>query len=636
MAEASRENDALEFVMSHVGASDRYKQQYLPRWQEALSNFFVEPYDDQNANSVNRPYGKHQSRLFGYNNGSRIYSSPHRNIQLKDPETHKAVMTFAAKLVKALLGDKKREYVSASPVGWEDAPLKAPTTTRLLRYAFGLPGSFRTMVEAIIDMLIFGTGIIEVQWRYEDVEMPVRTVEFDPLTGVEESFETRQRVTAYDDVELTVIDPADFYPDPGEYRMDRMKGAAKKFRMTALKARYLASSGRYDKSAVERAIGSSVERNKHAESTGNHAPDDDWREGVDQPQDRESVNEFREMIGYEYSGEVPWADDLGSSRRIITVLNGVVVRDRPYPLADPTLPFKTLIINPVNGRFYGVSPAEVIRHDQDFTDAMKILLATAVVRKVHAPLAYDSDSDLDVAMLRRWKPDQPIPIRGGPNNVGAIRYDVNTMDSFNMTAMLKNSMQEASGALGGIQGEEGPDREAATVGALRMQNAMNRPELAAMVIENECLPPIAASILRRYQQFLPDTPALMQRVGELPESAWIGDIMGDFDIQFVGSRMSFSRQQKLQAVDRIIALASVVPQAMAGINWEEFLKNVIGDTMELPDVAAFMADPQMMMRNIMMARVMGGIGASNGNGQAQGSEPAGALPAQMGGATVEQ
>ena len=610
----NREAEAYEFVMNFVEASKRYKDQYIGTWQEVLDNYMVRPYDGIGRNGVS-PFARPNDRR---------YSSSHRVI-LKDPETHKAISTYGAKLMRALFGDTRKEYIKARPVGYEDAPQKAPTTTRLLRYAFGLPGHFRTMTEAIFDMLLFGTAVIEVGWKYEEREMPVREV--TSTYGVEEDRFTRMVVPVYDDVILRVVDIHDFFPDPSQYRIHDMNGVAKRFKMTPIQARAMATGEIYDNAQVEKAISHGVK---------GEAPrgEQSFRSGVDQPENHTQCGPFDEMIGYEYWGDVPWEDDQGSSRRVITVLNNVVVRNDPSPYADYCLPFHTFIINPVHGRFYGVSPGEVIRYDQDFADVLKMLVAEAVIRQVHPPIAIDPDADVDVQALRAWKTDAVIAARGGPNAIGTLRYDANAPNGFAMLSALKESMQEASGALGGIQGEPGPDREAATVGAARMQFAMDRPELAASLIENECLPPIGRSILRRYQQFL-DSEGLALRVGEQPQSVWIGDIMGEYDIEFVGSRQEMTRQQKLQAYDRLISMANAIPPFAAMVPWQMIAQRLIGDELQLPEVAASIGDPNTIMANMLLQQASGpGGAASNGNGAVMSPQEPGMLPAQAGGGPV--
>lgn len=610
------ESRAYKFVMEFISASDKAtRQPYVERWQEILGNFIVDP-----------TYGTGNSATGPYRRPGRIYTSRKRDVVLKDPETHKVVMTYAAKLVRALYGSRDREYIKAKPRGWEDAPQKAPTVSRLLRYDFALPGHFRTLVESKVDMLLFGTSIIECSWCYEEREMPVRSVVSE--MGVETYTETRLSVPTYDDVKLTTVDPVDFYPDPSRYRIQDMPGAAKRFKMNAIEANYQVANERYDKEAVKKAV-----ENLGRHSSTTTTPSENFRAGLDQPQDTSTVSDFREMIGYEYWGDVPWEDDYGSSRRVITVLNNVVVRNDPWPLADPALPWHTMIINPVQGRFWGLSPAEVIRYDQDFADVIKILLAEAIIRQVHPPIAFDPSSDVDVGALKAWKADALITARGGPASVGVLSYNANVANGFAMLSGLKNSMQEASGALGAIQGEPGPSRESASVGTQRIQFAMDRPELAGMVIENECLPPLGLAMLRRNQQFL-DSEGLQKRIGEQPESVWIGDIMGEFDVEFVGTRMSMSRQEKLQSYQTLAGIAGAIPPLQAQIPWTDIARELVGDVLQLPEVAARMQDPRMVAMNMAMMQALGPGGPAN-NGVPASPQPAGMLPAQSMGAPVE-
>jgi hypothetical protein len=606
--------------MSFVANSRRYKDQFVDRWREVLSNFIVDP-EDFTTSTVSRPYDK--SRYGG------IHQS--RGVILKDAETHKAVMTYASRLVLTILGDRRGEYIHAVPTGWEDASVKGPTVTKLLRYTFGLPGHFRTMVEAVIDMLLFGTAVVEVNWKYQEREQLVRSA--SSVDGVIVDEFVRQRVVAYDDPLISVVDNQNFFPDPSNHRIENMTGVAKKFQTTAMDARAMAKAEIYSKSAVEEAIA-----NMEAADDPDHTSErsEMFREGIDQPWHTGQVDDFTPMVGFEYWGEVPWEDDKGSSRRVITVLNAVVVRDDPYPLADSELPFRALTINPVQGRFYGVSPAEVIRWDQSLQDAIKILLAEAIIRSVHPPIAYDIDSEIDLNKLRRWQPDIPIGIRGGPNSVGTLKYDANVFNGFSQAQALKTSMQEASGALSVVQGQGLPHgRASATEAGFTAEQALNRPELASALLEKDAMPAIARSVLRRHQQFLEDDEDLALRVGEQPQPAWIGDIFGDFDISFVGSRLSMTRQEKLQSYDRLVSLTAAIPQAGLMVPWMDLLQNIIGDTLELPEVAATMGNPQTIQLNAILNQMaQAGQGAGNGNGTSPSAQPAGQLPAQAGGNAV--
>jgi hypothetical protein len=595
--------------MSFVAASEKYRDQHIGKWQEILSNFMV---DVDNMGTGSFGHGVGTPDPF---KSSRVYRPTKSSVRLKDPETHRLVMMYASKLVRSIFGDPKREYVQAAPSGYEDA-IKAQTTTRLLRYAFGLPGTFRTFVEAVVDMILFGTCVVETGWKYEEREMLVRSVESE--FGVETSSSQRIMVPVYDDPTIKPVDITMFYPDPSHYRMEDMLGAAKQFQMSAIEAKRMEAKGIYKNVRAAVQGGVSVEG----------PPKVSFRQGIDQPQPQ-NVPGFGNMIGYEYSGEVAY--DSGAKREKVTIINATVVRREPYD--DYYLPFHAFTINPIQGRFYGISPAEVVRSDQSLADAIKILLAEAVIRQVHPPIAYDSDADWGPggeAKLREWKADLPIAVRGGPSAIGTLRYDANVQNGFAFLTGLKQSIQEASGAMGGIQGEEGPDREAATVGANRIQMALDRPELAGMLLESDPLPCLASSILRLYQRYLIDTDDLKKRIGEMPEPVWIGDIMGDFDVTFHGSRQVTSRQQKLQSYDRLIAMASAIPNLMVQIPWDQIARDVVGDLLELPEVAMKMPDPNVIMQNAALSQALG-PGAANGNGQATAAEPVGMLPAQASG-----
>ena len=94
---------------------------------------------------------------------------------------------------------------------------------------------------------------------------------------------------------------------------------------------------------------------------------------------------------------------------------------------------------------------------------------------------------------------------------------------------------------------------------------------------------------------------------------------------------AMSRQQKMQAYDRLISYASMNPVFAAMLPNLQLAQELIGDTLELPEIAAMVGDPEQFQLNLMMQQLLGG-GAGNGNGTALSAEPAGALPAQVSGA----
>ena len=94
-----------------------------------------------------------------------------------------------------------------------------------------------------------------------------------------------------------------------------------------------------------------------------------------------------------------------------------------------------------------------------------------------------------------------------------------------------------------------------------------------------------------------------------------------------------SRSEKLQSFDRLTAMAGAVPPLQAMIPWDQIAKELIGDLLQLPEVAARMQDPQMVAQNMAMMQALGQNGGAAQNGVANSPEPAGMLPAQASGST---
>ena len=592
---------AKKFVDSWVAGGQQLIDDNVEKWREVMANVLVTPYSDEGS-TTGRPYGKARDKDV-------------RNLVLKDPESSQIAETFRSNLMGALFSDPEGKYIIAEPRGWEDSK-KAKTVTSLMRYVFNLQGVYRTLSEAVLDLAMFGTVVLETPWVEIERDVLVRTVE--ERGGVEISDEYRDTVIAYDDPEINQIDLLDWYPDVDETRIEKMRGAAKGFKMKPSSARAMVKDGQYDKDAVEKAI-------QNAKTLALDKVEQRKRE-VRHRRDSAKISLAADMMlmrGYEYWGEVDFESKDGISRRVVTVLNGCVVRNDPWPLTDPELPFHVLVINPVKGRHYGKATAEVVRYTQDFADAMLMLIAEATVRQVHPPLAIDLSKDIDPSAVRAWEPDAIIAVDGDTNGaVSTVQYGANIWQGTQFQASLKQQMREGSGALGPTQGLGlGANRASATEAAGTFEKAMVPIEAVAQLLEKDGLPQLGRGLLKRYQQFLEDSSELEDRVGELPEGVWIGSIMGDFDVQFVGTRNAVSKQMKLQGIDRLIAMAQVMPEQFARVPMDKVLAELFGDVLNLPSIAEAMADPEQQaaaeaenLRLQAQQNMMGGPTGQQGGG----------------------
>lgn len=608
------EETAVEFVTEFVGASAEVNDEALSMREEILQNYFVRSWeDDYNAPEIANPY-RNQGRWTADN-------AP----RLKDPETHQVCETWKSQLTSMLFGDRERRYVQARVRGMADVR-PAEIMTRLLRYNFGLEGHYRTFHEAVGTATQFGTGVVEVYHRYETFPggLPVRSISYE--SGFEISnFVRMPDAVVFDDPCIIEIDREDFFPDPGETRTERMIGAAKRFRITADKAMDQVERGRWKRSAVMEAIDAAGE-GKDTRDSAERA----IRKAVGAiAQNAGTPGAFKPMCGFEYKGDVPWKPKDGVRRRVLTVLEGKLVRDIPWPYTDPRIPFHEIVICPQQGRFDGLSPAEVIRHDQDFADGMKNLIATAMVRRVHPPFVYDKMAQPDLAKLLAWMPDAPIGVTGSPDSVKTMPYDADVFGAGNFLGGLKQSMRESSGALGTVQGVGlGVDRASATEADRTFSAGMARPEMAARLIEEACLPPIGKAIIKIYQQMLYDSEDLAKRIGT-DEYALAEMQDPDFDAEFIGSRLALSSSERLAAWDRLNAMLMIPGYP------PELLGHYVAEVLKLPEAARIVATPEAGAEREIIRMMAGGKGqAGNGNGTVPASGPAGLLPAQTGGMSV--
>ena len=603
-------DEQAEWVMSFIEDSreDRDPLEYI--WEETEKNYLVRPYDDEfSGRDTSNPLsmGDYGARGGGFS-------------VLKDPETHQEMMTIASKIVLSLFGEPG--FVKAKGVGFEDIH-KATIAGKLIEYAHRLPGHYWEILQWVVATCVFGTGIVEEFWDYVEEPRIFRDVIIDPLTGQEIPNETIYEVPVYDDPRIQWRDHRDFFPDPSQTMLHRMLGAASRFKMTAQQARALSENEVYESAKVEEAVkfGSStdpLESEDHDgdETTGGH--------------EKEAHPDFIEMYGYRYVGQVPWRPKDGYDRREIVVLNGVTVRSKVWPRRLPWFECKLM---PRLGSFWGLAPAEVIRHDQDFADVVKMMLADAVVRMVHPSPVVNMNVSPDMERIRRPRPDLPITVEGDPNNAIAWpNFNPPLGAAFEMWNGAKQHMREASGALGAVQGLGlGSKRFSATEAAQTFDQALDRPELFATVMEREFLPPLGQYTLALYQEHIePGTDDLQRRVGQTNIPVVLADILGEFDIEFVGSRQ-MNNQQKTAAFREIMQAGSN-PVLQQLIPWIPLLQKHFRE-IGADEIAAMVGNPQLMKLHLALTQMAGPGNAQSGNanGTTPRQPPSGALPAQLAG-----
>jgi hypothetical protein len=599
---ASAEDEA-RFVLSFVEHSGNARSHYEEIWQETLQNYLVRPLGQRNVNQlVQYPHlglNDHGARNNGYS-------------QLKDPESHQLVESLLANEMVLLYSDLSGALRSR-PVGMEDAH-KSTTVNRLLTCEFRREGHYRSLYEWSKDKYIFGTGILESYWYYKEEPQVFRSTSYE--AGVQLSEEQYLMAPVYDGVKMRPVDLMDFFPDPGHSRICDMEGVAKRFQVTAQAAR---ENPNYDQEAVKRAI------LHKAESDSKERQDKGDREGLDRPMVTKSHPDFKPLVGYCYYGNVPYKPKDGVRRRRVEVLCGEVVLSQPW---YGRVPFFENSACPIQGRFYGLSPLEVMRFSQDYTDTLKNSIADAVLRMVYMAPLVDRNADVQGNMLKRWHPDKPI-YTNRMEGVQFLPYAPPLAPVFATYQGEKEQIQQGSGALGVLQGQGlGVNRASGTEAAGTFQRAGIRPEASAMLTEREYLPPLGLYNLKLCQRYIQDDADLAQRVGEMPEPAALADIMGDFDLEFIGSRLEGTKAEKLAAFREAFGLGAN-PIATAMMPWGPMIVRFLRESGLHEEALEVGKSLELQLQLGLPVGQPPTIG--NGNGEQPNAPPAGMLPAQSAG-----
>lgn len=579
LGESFRRNEEIEFVHDFFEKSDAYKQQFVPIWDEVFDNYLVAPL----SSSQNRAFPRIGSVAIAPNP-----SPPGAQAVLKDPETHQIIETLATQAIGLLLSS--RDYVTAVPRGIDD-PDKARLLSRLIMAILEQPGWFRTQYQAFKNAFIFGTSILELSWetRSRMQEVKVQTID---ETGQVVGVDMQGREVIYRDQPLLREIPIhDFYPDPSGTRIQSdMQGAGKRFRITEAQAFQLAEGTTYEMEATRRAFES-------GDSTESESEDE--RPGYESLTTR-TVDAFNENTGFEYWGTVPFKRADGQNR-VLTVINGELVRSRRNPFIDGGIPMKEMVVNPITGRFYGLSPAEVIRFLQDSADNMLMLFTDAADLAVRNVLLVGQTFRGDLNRLEGRKPNDAIPCFN-PDAIKPLPVDLNSLQ-FSALEMgrRKFSMKESSGSLNPLA--QTGDRSTATEISEVVRLASQRVELMVQLMEQDFYPWLGRTLHSRLRQFLPPGGAVASLNGE-PLKVPLEAIDFESDVRFMGSRQATTKFQKAAQMRELLNVVGTNPDIVTLL--PKPMTRYLRDILEFPDAEEIMqtavqARQQMIQRELALA-----------------------------------
>lgn len=577
-----------EFVMDFIEKSTAYKDQFIPLWDEIQDNYFVTPTGQRDRYIwKNRPF---------YGQGVNGIGAARTRSVMKDPETHQNIEALAAQGMGLLIGT--RDYLRVSPVGADDYE-KARFLGRILQSILEQPGWFRTHYGLLKNAFTYGTSICELGWETCSRSQMARVPIYNEL-GVQVGVQDVPQDVVYRDAPMfRELDIYNAYPDPTGTRIHHdMVGFAKRGKMTAMLADKLVQYGTYDNSAVR----SAIDRSKSGSKQGGAERWDNELQNRDLPSD------FKPLTFFEYWGQTPYRDGKGHNNKVITLLEGEVVRSTVNPYLDGEIPFKEVIVNPVPGRFYGLSPAETVRFLQDSADNMLMVLNDAADAAIRSPLlvgtSFGGDMErlknrdlLDIIECRNPEAVKPLPV-----DLSALNYAAQDLQR------RKQSMREATGMTNPMQAITSGGRQTATEVSELVRMASQRVEMMIQLIERDDYPWIGRAIHSRLKQFMPPGGGRVFFEGESIDFD-LADINFDADVSFSGSRLAMSQFQILQQYNQALTILGANPGVVG--QYPDLVVRLMRDGLKILDAETQVARAiKMNQTNQLMGMITSGQGGA--------------------------
>lgn len=538
------EIEDMAFVLDHVEKATRYRQPFEPVWDEIRDNYCVVPFGTSPSSTL--------EALMGYATTGTATATIDGRSRLKDPETHQVIETITSQALLLLLGPL--DYLRAIPYYNPD---KARFIERLLMSYMAQPGEYRTHYQLIKNAFSYGTAYVEIGWQTLSRMQPVRRPATDMQSGLTIYDEngrpvqvTSQEEVIYRDCPLvTEIPIRQFYPDASGTRIHKdMYGVAKGFRVGKYMAEKLMDATTWNcREAVRRALnrlgkGGSVPQDRKQMEFPNLST---------MPPDAYGLN-----AGFEFWGEVPF-NRPGGRNRVIALWAGERVRAHPIPFIDGEIPIKEIVINPMGGRHYGISPAEVIRFLQDSTDNFLMLFNDAGDLAIRGPILMGQAFGGDPERLKASMLNDVIKCR----NVDAVKPLERDMGALTFAAqeMARRILRirEAAGATNPLQAIPGPVEKTATETTELVRLASQRVQTMVELVERDDYPWIGRTIHSRFRQF--GTQEMLAVLNNEAFEISLDDIDEDADVRFVGSGQAESAMQTAGKYEKAITVISAAP-----------------------------------------------------------------------------
>lgn len=541
LGEMHERNKILEFALSAVEKSTAYNDTLRPMWDESIRNYMVAPLGDVEHYpklGMRSPRGRSQGA---------IRLGRHHRANLKSPTTHEIIEDMAGSGIGLLMPNL--DFIQASPIGTDDIE-KGRYLSRMLESLLRMKGLYRTNLLTFKDGFIIGTGIIEIGWESRTRTQMTLVPVFDPDTNefLGQRYEPREVLFANGPL-VRQIDRYDFYPDPSGTRIQEdMEYCGKRFMLPKYEAIDRANSGQWNKVAV----GNAIAHEDNPKNTRNHKSTSRFMELR-----REGPGIYNMLHGIQIWAHLPFRPADGVRNRVLTIINGELVENIMNPYQDGNFPVKEFVLNPIAGRFDGISPAETNRFLQDSEDSLLMNVTDTSNIAANNILLAGVGAGININRLRARHPGDVISCND-PTRITPVPFD-STALGLAMQELTRRGDQQRRAA-GSINAQTIASVGRPTTGTTNqiVRLASQRVELMVQLVERDGYPWMGQMLHSRIRQFLGRGGQAILAGERFPID--LNQIDYESDVRFLGSRFAETPAQKNAKWTRALDVFGKNPQ----------------------------------------------------------------------------
>lgn len=488
--------------------------------------------------------------------------------------------------------------------------------------------SFCKAVDFFVTADLYGTAIARVGWLHKERVERIRVP--DSILGM--VVEDRP-VTWFDGPDWTVVDPIDFWPQPGRKRLQECDWVIHRYWVEYDTLYERALQGEFDVEACKRLKDTPV-----PEVPGDKLPRVGPHRSWDEYSAMAAEKFARPVELWEMWGLVPTDMAPGGVRfRCVTLANKrEIVKNIGTPFWHGNLPFLSYCPMPDPHYFHGTGKLEICEKLQVTSNKLMNHQLDTLDLSVSPPFIADRNSGIDLSNLF-LRPGRVIPADGAVDDtkIRPLQMDLGGINAAAATIpMLWTFMQQGTGIVEDtIMGGSGSSRQTAREYLGRQEAVLTRLMLEARLAEEGFIEPLANMFVALNKQYLP----LPKKIPILGSSAVINPITGlplpqeptvlspediahNYKARALGATQMLGKAVKQQNLMSVLQILSSNPVGLQIVNWVAFFRQAF-ETFDLKNVDELLVTKIPAINQLVSAQGTGGPGGSVG---------------QMGVSTLEQ